>query len=321
MLPSSSPAKDAGLSILQLGFKSRREHLKIPTTSSGSERDRQTDSSKPKNAKCRFDFDTFLNMVEEGSKGLNFHQLKVLKGAVNHVFTKKYRGNGSPKYCSINKGFTELEPQCFLRSIKSKKFALLFKYQAFMGLRIGEVTKLHASNIDFDKRELTLKSKKSGKMDALLIPSDLFKETVEFVAKNADLIKAANGYIFFKENDNNPNDLPHVEQNYTRKVFREIIRECGLDTAYRESDKSFYHRKERTLHRLTTHSLRHYAITKFAKSTNGNIVLASRFARHANPSPTMRYISKDNEELYKNIDFTFSDQINKVKTLSRTFSL
>ena len=105
--------------------------------------------------------------------------------------------------------------------------------------------------------------------------------------KSAVQIKAANGHIFYKENDNNHNDLPHVEQNYVRKVFRKIIKECGLDATYGESDESFYHRKERTLHRLTTHSLRHYAITKLAKSTNGNVVLASKFARHANPSTTI----------------------------------
>ncbi len=257
--------------------------------------------------------------MKEQSAELNFHQLKELKGTVNHVFSKKYRGNGPPKYGSINKGFTELELQRFLRSIKSEKFALLFKYQAYMGLRIGEVCKLHISNIDFHKRELTLKSEKSGKMDALLIPLDLFKETVEFATKNATQIKVANGYIFYKENDNNHNDLPHVEQNYARKVFREVIKECGLDATYGESDESIYHRKERTLHRLTTHSLRHYAITKFAKSTNGNVVLASRFARHANPSTTMRYISKDNEELYKNIDSAFNNlKLDPIKLLSRT---
>ena len=191
-----------------------------------------------------------------------------------------------------------------------------------MGLLIGEVTKLHISNINFGKRELTLKSEKSGKMDALLIPLGLFKETVEFAAKNTAQIKAANGYIFYKENDNNHNGLPHIEQNYARKVFREIIKESGLDATYGESDESLYHRKERTLHRLTTHSLRHYAITKFAKSTNGNVVLASRFTRHANPSTTMRYIAKDSEQLYQEIDSAFSpSKIESIKSLTKTFQV
>ena len=65
-----------------------------------------------------------------------------------------------------------------------------------MGLRVGEVCQLHISNIDFDKRELTIKSEKSGHMDSLIIPLDLFKETVEFMNKHQKEIKAAEGYIF-----------------------------------------------------------------------------------------------------------------------------
>jgi integrase len=77
-------------------------------------------------------------------------------------------------------------------------------------------------------------------------------------------------------------------------------------------------RKERprALHRLTTHSLRHYAITRFTKATNGNVVLASRFARHSNPSITMRYISKDKKELYENIEDAFNEGLlNRIERL------
>ncbi|EQD51321.1 integrase family protein, partial [mine drainage metagenome] len=127
---------------------------------------------------------------------MNFHELKALKGVVNKVFARKYRGNAAPKYGSINKGFTELELQHFLRSVKNEKFGLLFRYQAYLGLRIGEVTRLHISNIDFDKRELTLKSEKSGKMDSLLIPIELFRETIAFITSNTEQIKLAGGFIF-----------------------------------------------------------------------------------------------------------------------------
>ncbi len=84
---------------------------------------------------------------------------------------------------------------------------LLFKYQAYLGLRIGEVCQLHISNIDFAKRELTIKSEKSHNLDSLLIPTDLFKETIEYIAKNEASIKALKGYVFFKENNNNNNNL------------------------------------------------------------------------------------------------------------------
>ena len=74
------------------------------------------------------------------------------------AYKKRYKKSGTPKYGTLNKSFTELELQHFLRNVPNDKFRLLFKYQAYLGLRIGEVTKLHISNIDFEKRELILTS-------------------------------------------------------------------------------------------------------------------------------------------------------------------
>ena len=80
---------------------------------------------------------------------------------------------------------------------------------------------------------------------------------------------------------------------------------AGLYEVYDTSDETNPNRNVRHLHRLTTHSLRHYVIINFAKQTNGNLVLTSRFARHSDPSTTMTYISTRKEELYKEIDNTF----------------
>jgi integrase len=244
-------------------------------------------------------------------------KLEELKATLHKVYKRRFKVPKEPKYGSINKAFTELELQHFLRNVKSEKFRLLFKYQAFLGLRVGEVCQLHVSNINFDKRELTIQSEKSHKMNSLIIPSDLFKETIEYMATNSDSIKTTNGYVFFKDNDNNHNKVKHIEVNYARKVFRETIKVVGLDSVYGHSDEAYSNHKERRLFRLSTHSLRHYAITRFAKSTNGNVVLTSRFARHSRPDVTMTYISKDNEQLYKEIDLAFSiEKINKLKLLS-----
>ena len=142
-----------------------------------------------------------------------------------------------------------------------------------------------------------------------MIPLDLFKETIEYIAKNEVSIKASNGYVFFKDNDNNHNNLQHIDVNYVRKVFRDTLKLAALDEFYAYSEETDPNKKERRLYRLSTHSLRHYAITKFSKSNNGNVVLSSRFARHASPSTTMRYIAKDNEQLYQSIDMTFGSNI------------
>ena len=239
---------------------------------------------------------------------------------MHHVYTRRFKGKcKTPKYGSINKGFTELELQHFLRNVPNEKFRLLFKYQAYLGLRVGEVSRLHISNINFDKRELTIKSEKSAVSDSLVIPSDLFNETIDFINKNIEAIKASSGYIFFKENDNNSNKVLHIDMNYVRKVFRQVARATELNQVYDYSEETCAPHRVRPLYRITTHSLRHYAITKFAKATNGNVVLTSRFARHASPIITMRYIAKDNAQLYSEIENAFSSRnIEGLKVISKS---
>ena len=267
-----------------------------------------------------FEFNAFSHQLELVANSIPQSKLEELKTVLHRVYKKRFKAPSAPKYGSINKAFTELELQHFLKSVKSEKFRLLFRYQAFLGLRVGEVHKLHISNINFDKRELTLRSEKSGKMDSLIIPMELFKETVEYIAKNEALIKAANGYVFFKDNDNNHNNLQHVDVNYVRKVFRETLKVAALDEFYGYSEETNPNKKTRRLYRLSTHSLRHYAITRFSKSNNGNVVLTSRYARHASPTTTMRYIAKDNAQLYNEIDnASSSNKIEIIKALSTKF--
>ena len=278
-------------------------------------------SSDPKLSKpAKPEFDAFLDGVKESCMALSFHDMIELKSEIHKIYLKRFKQKPKePKYGSINKGFTELELQHFLRNAPSEKFRLLFKYQAFLGLRVGEVCKLHIGNIDFEKRELTIKSEKRQKSDTLRIPLNLFKETYEFISKNLTQIRSANGYIFFKGHGSH-SDLTHVDKNYIRNVFRRTVKKINLEKTYDYSDETLYKRKPRQLHRLTTHSLRHYAITHFAKATNGNIVLASRFARHSNTNMTLRYIGKDSEELNKNIDFAFeTSSLEKIRILASEF--
>ncbi len=255
------------------------------------------------------EFVALSRLIEEAANSLSQAKLEELKAVLHRVYKKRFRTPKEPKYGSISKAFTEAELQRFFRSVKNYKFLLLFKYQAYLGLRVGEVSKLHVGNIDFDKRELTLKSEKSGKMDSLLIPMELFKETVEYIAKNEASIKVSNGYIFYKGNDNNHNNIPHVDVNYVRKVFRDTLKLAALDEFYGYSEETDPNKKERKLYRLSTHSLRHYAITRFSNANNGNVVLTSRYARHASPTTTMRYIAKDNEQLYKEIVSIFISRV------------
>ncbi len=249
-----------------------------------------------------------MDSVRNAASALPQSKLEELQSILHKAYVRRFAGKRkTPKYGSINKGFTELELRQFLRTVPNEKFRLFFSYQAYLGFRIGEVSKLHLGNINFDRREITIKSEKSAVSDSLKIPLELFKETIEYVNGHLAEIESAGGHIFFKENDNNHNNVPYIDVHYVRRIFRETAIKAGLDQIYDYSEENFPGKASRGLHRLTTHSLRHYAITRFAKSTNGNIVLTSRFARHSAPSTTMRYIAKDNEQLYGEIDHAFSN--------------
>jgi integrase len=240
------------------------------------------------------------------SMNVSWHQLQQLQSVLHKTQTKRFAGKRkTPKYGSLSKAFSDAELQRFFRAINSDKFRLLFKYQAQLGLRIGEAVRVNIGSINLETRELTLKTEKAKVIDSLLIPMPLFKETVAFVSKHRAEIGAARGFLFYKDKSCDMRLEPFLEQNYVRNRFRAYVRMAGLDEVYDTSDETSPDRGVRHLHRFTTHSLRHYAITSFAKQTNGNVVLTSRFARHADPSTTMTYISTRKDELYNEIDNTF----------------
>ncbi len=252
------------------------------------------------------DFEDFSETLKQVSMDVSWHQLQQLQSVLHKTQTKRFAGKRkTPKYGSLSKAFSEIQLQRFLHVADSDRFRLLFGYQAQLGLRIGEAVRVNINSIDLETRELTLKTEKAQVMDSLLIPMPLFKDTIAFISKHKTAIEEAQGYLFYADKLRTKRPEPYLEQNYVRHIFREYVRMAGLDEVYDTSDESSQGRSVRQLHRLTTHSLRHYAITAFSKQTNGNLVLTSRFARHSDPNTTMTYISTRKEELYKEIDNAF----------------
>ena len=263
----------------------------------------------------REDFEKFSEKMRQVSMQVSWHQLQQMQSVLHKTQTKRFAGKRrTPKYGSLSKAFTETQITQFFRVIDDDKFRLIFQYQAQLGLRIGEAVRVNVKDINFETREITLKTEKAKVIDTLLVPNQLFKNTLAFISKHEKEIEKAMGYIFFRSAERSLRAEHFVEQNYVRNRFRCYVIKAGLDQTYDTSDESVEGRQVRSLHRLTTHSLRHYAITSFSKQTNGNLVLTSRFARHADPSTTMVYVSTKKEELYQEIDNTFSlERLDKLK--------
>jgi len=197
----------------------------------------------------------------------------------------------TPKYGTMNKGFTDEELQKFFSVVNEPRFQLLFSFQAVLGLRIGEAVKVHIKDINLKTRELRIETEKAKTLNFLIIPEQLFDATINYIRNFETQIVKARGYLFFVEDR-------HISASCARQAFEKYIQKAKLYEIYGYSNDA----KPRTLTRLTTHSLRHYAITNHAKKNNGNVVLTNKFARHLRLQTTMTYIYTSKDELYRSIE-------------------
>lgn len=129
------------------------------------------------------------------------------------------------------------------------------------------------------------------------IPPDLFNKTLDFITVYETDICEHKGYLFWADFYPERNKCPYLSSNHARNMFGRAITKLKLDETYAIAEG----KTPKLLHRLTTHSLRHYAVTHFSKKNNGNVVLTSKFARHSNVATTMIYVHSDKDELYRSI--------------------
>jgi integrase len=237
---------------------------------------------------------------------LGKHKIEELRQVIDKHYTKRFAGKCRfPKYGSLNKGFTDEKLKAFMLAVDKPKYKLLFGFQAYDGLRIGEACRVNVSDINFQTREIKIQTEKAKKLDQLIIPLHLFQQAEEYVKANREQIDKAQGYLFYQDKKYCKRVCPYIETDYARHVFRQYVVAAGIDESYATSEESDPNRRKRTLHLLTTHSLRHYAITSFYKQTK-DWMLTSRFARHIEPNTTTTYIHTDRSELYAQIEKAFS---------------
>ena len=208
--------------------------------------------------------------------GRNLPKLKLIRSItiLSDARKRRFLKNKAPKYGSMNKGFSDEELVRFFRFLEDPKLNLLFSYQAVLGLRIGEVVRIHIKDINLKTKELRIETEKAKRTDYLPVPPKLFNETLDFITQNEEEIVKRNGHIFWAEYYPEWNDCPHIATGFVRNEFRRAVKRAGLDESYALADG----KTPRLLHRLTPHSLRHYAITNHARKNNGNVLLASKFA-------------------------------------------
>jgi len=206
----------------------------------------------------------------------------------------------TPKYGSMNKAFLDEELEHFFSIIEEPNFHLLFSFQAIMGLRIGEAVRVNIKDVNLRTRELRIFTEKSGKTDYSLIPLQLFDRVIHYIDTFEKEIAQAQGFLFFSfvKGNRKQETEHHLTTETARAYFEKYVKKAKLEEVYGYAACG----NPRALHRLSTHSLRHYAITNFVRKNQGNAVLASAFARHSNLQTTMTYIHMSKNELYEGIE-------------------
>ncbi len=232
-------------------------------------------------------------------------RVEQLQKLISHHYTHKWKHNNFRKYGAINKGFTHEELVKFLSVIDDERWLLLFSYQAFCGLRIGEAVKINIGDFDFSAHTLKVHTEKAQTLDVQKIPEFLFNQTLDYIRKHTKELDDSQGFLFYTDKRYSHTRLHHVDLHYARKVFRHYIALAGFNEVYDKTEESVANRATRRLFRLSTHSLRHYAITSFNRAVNGNITLTKAFARHRDLSSTQVYIHTSKNELYGAIDRAF----------------
>ncbi len=205
-----------------------------------------------------------------------------------------------PRYGTMNKGFVDEELERFFAAIDDQRFYLLFSYQAMLGLRIGEAVRININDLNLKNREIRIFTEKSGKTDYLIVPQKLFESTISYIGQHEAEIASSSGFLFFPVacGRNDRTTEPHVTSETARKFFRVYVEKAKLQEIYAYTKGA----RPVPLYRLTPHSLRHYAITNFCRKNGGNMMLASKFARHNNVQITMTYVHVQKNELYESIE-------------------
>lgn len=177
---------------------------------------------------------------------------------------------------------------------------------AYLGLRIGEVVGIKLSDISFKKNTIRIETEKAGTIDYLYMPEQVRKLLRSLVRKLPENVAPEHNYLFASEMPNRK----HISKHWLPRVFRETCELAGLNETYgiaEDINNQAMKGSERKLYRLTTHSLRHYFITRVYNSCQDPIK-TQKLARHLDFKSTQVYIHQNQDQLDETIQQVFGNE-------------
>jgi integrase len=247
------------------------------------------------------DYESLKREVSKSAATLSQYKLRQLRLILSKGIRERYPYSRIPKYGDLSLAFTDTQFEQFLSKVRNGKLKFLFKMQAILGLRIGEVVGINIREIDFNTRELVFESEKVKTIARLLFPLPLFDELKSYINSHKFYIYRSGGYLFYKDSDNTKNHVPHIDPHYAAKKFNEARKRAGLDEVYGHAKGG------RPLYRFSTHSLRRYGGTHFHQVSK-DILKTSKYLRHLNIKNTVKYVCVGRDEIYHDLEVAFNKE-------------
>lgn len=229
---------------------------------------------------------------------------------LSDIRKKKYKRRKGNKYGSLNKGFSEEELKIFFKFCSNEKARMCFMLMAQLGLRIGEVVQVTLLDLNLKENRLRIFTEKAKTIDYMFLHDKVRIPLKSWVQLHEKDIEKSDGYLFFSDNM----DRKHISKDWLRKEFREVCKRAGLDETYgvAEDINNPLQQKRgiRKLHRLSTHSLRHFFIDKVYKNCKDPI-RTQKLARHQDFKSTQVYIHVSQKEVDETLEKVFEQDNNE----------
>ncbi len=162
-----------------------------------------------------------------------------------------------------------------------------------LGCRVGEFVRIRLRHIDFTRAAVTFPAAntKTGYYRTSHAPRGLMNEILDLLKregraqKRDGLIRQPDSFLF------HPRSRPraHYTENRLRQVFRQYARAAGLDHEYGADSR------DRSLHRLTIHSLRHAHIMHYIHHHRLPLPIVQKQVGHKTLKATSVYLRPGEE--------------------------
>lgn len=170
----------------------------------------------------------------------------------------------------------------YINGLQSPSMKMCLKLMIYLGLRAGEVVELKRENFNECFTHLSFKLKKRKNKN---IKDRRLQEKLSLLLKEYYFWFRSHmreGYLFFPFKNQSKNS--HIQRDAVTAKFN-LMRKClGIDDVYHVCKDG------KKLYRLSSHTMRHYAIWRIYKATGDDIKAAQQIIGHIKMETTARYI-------------------------------